>query len=144
MEYIRNENLRASLTPLLAFTFLIIALEQLPLVTGNIGTDFNFNFNIAQSLPFLTPLLSSPLIEEAVKQWTHLMSPVSLPTLPNVVLPQLDEGLSSLLSDLVSVIILIRMTKIVGVDRDAVIADKVAQVCREFPVRVIQTSLGLS
>ena len=121
MAYLQNKDLKRSLLPLFAASLILLLVEQIQLPGI---TDSNWDGLAAnlQSIPFLTSLLSVPF------------APPTTTSLPS----SSDMDLyGSVLMDIASMLFLVRMTKIIGVDRDAIIADKVSAVCREFPVRII-------
>lgn len=114
--YLKNAGLGRSLYPLLLVSLLFLGLEEIPL--------FSDSSVRASELP-----------------WS-VASPDYL---------GLDGGGSGIgiieniqrVLDYASMLVLVRMTKIIGTDRDAIIADKVLDVCREFPNQEIVVVIGM-
>jgi hypothetical protein len=109
------------------FPLLLVALTSSSLSLGLSMISLDVNMPIIESysnnIDISTPLIS----------W--LDSTISALTMTE--LPQGSEDILNTIIDVFSLFLLIRLAKIIGSDRDKIIASKVLAVCKEFPVYYI-------
>lgn len=115
--YWKNAGLGRSLYPLLVVSLLFLGLEEIPLFADNSVRASEF-------------------------PWAFTAPDVSLDSSPSGNGMSILEHMQRIL-DYSSMLVLVRMTKIIGTDRDAIIADKVVDVCREFPGQEIVVVIGM-
>ena len=121
--YTENINMVKSLLPLLLVAF---ASSSLSFGISMINLDLNI------PVPVESFLHSSDNIFFFTQLINWLDSTISA-----VVTTELPPGIENIIDpiiDVFSVFLLIRLAKIIGSDRDKIIASKVLSVCKEFPV----------
>ena len=150
----QNAQLSRSLRPFIALTVLLTAAEHLPIFTQTVDASVYHAYfpSFSQDLAWISsavhdlPATSISTVSAATSTATAATStsaaaaavvsaeavaePLSLAINFTEVL-----GFLQRVTDFLSVLMLIRMTKLIGADRDVIIADKVLAACREFPVR---------
>ena len=121
MAYVQNAQLSRSLRPFIALTILLTAAEHLPIFSETVDASmYTANIPMPQDLPWMV---------SATDAVTAVTEPLTLSIDFGKLLSTVQQ-----VTDFLSVLMLIRMTKIIGADRDVIIADKVLAACREFPV----------
>lgn len=149
--YLDNKKMLLSLVPLLAIALIVPILTDL--VPAIDGSDAAAAVDVATSIPpsFLqsiftegsTQLKAEDTLNNGahtggvidVFQQTWLFLSKELP--PDV------QFIVDTFIDLVSVLVLIRLAKIIGSDRDRIIASKIQDVCDEFPGSEIVAVVGM-
>jgi len=117
--YVQSSLLARSLRPIAYLAAGLMVIEQLPIFSSTVDAA-TFTANV--------PLPEIPWLSTAVDN-AHTPHFSSITFEPGKVYEILER-----LGNALSLLLLIRMTKIIGTDRDAIIADKVVSACKEFPV----------
>lgn len=144
--YARNYALLGSLLPIIILLvctslFNLLSLSGMeqeflpPLVSGQDITEMTSivqNIVGSNHIPLQTLTNVGQVAVDTVNtgwEWLQVIAVASLPT-------EVEHAIT-LLIDAAAVLILIRLSKLIGTDRDKIIASKVQEVCREFPVSFI-------
>lgn len=153
--YLENSQMLVSLAPLLAIALLVPVLSTLPFdqwaAAGDISNAVSSSsLDLASSLPTLSLPISNPLYHFALSYSNSLPDVDSSTSIFSQAMLFLSRELPAeveltvdTLIDIVSVLLLIRLAKIIGSDRDRIIAQKIQTVCDEFPGQDIVCVLGM-
>ena len=94
------------------------------------GFDNNYHVPLPELVPHSLNIFVDTLYSE-VLQWS------------NTELPAEVEFSVDTVVDIVSMLLLIRLTKIIGSDRDRIIAQKIQQACDEYPGQELVVVIGM-
>eukprot|EP01041_Mallomonas_annulata_P005373 gene5373-10741_t len=146
LAYSQNSKLSRSLKPFVALAAILFAVEQLPFFTEHADAavdtfsvpTLGFSDVLANTVSSLLPWLAIPSIATSESAIPAASASASI----SINLTETIEYIQRVV-DVLSLLMLIRMTKIIGTDRDAIIADKVNDACREFPGKEVVVVIGM-
>jgi hypothetical protein len=118
-----------SLAPLLA---IVVATSSI----GLIPFDDSSTANAASMAALEDPAAFAAAVANGPASWISILFSLFTMELP----PWLESTISSTI-DALALLVMIRMTKVIGTDRDCIIAKKIQEVADEFPVSVCFHSL---
>lgn len=126
--YFQSSLLARSLRPVAYLAAALMLIEQLPFMSSSVDAA-----TTTDTLPF-----------PAISWLSTAIDPTVIPYFSSIaVAPVKAYELFERYGNALSLLFLIRMTKIIGTDRDAIIADKVAKACKEFPGQEIVVVIGM-
>jgi hypothetical protein len=138
--YLENSSMLKSLLPIFAVLFVSTALGFIPFDdVDTIPTESTASAISASISSLFTP---SGVITSDVTAVANTVGFTGISILQNIIafftgdLPPEVEVVTSTMIDVFSVLVLIRMAKIIGTDRDCIIAKNVQTAAKEFPVSI--------
>eukprot|EP01038_Epipyxis_sp_PR26KG_P009989 gene9989-13441_t len=136
--YLQDKSMLKSLTPLLVLCLLTSSIGLIPSlalnnVNANDVTDLSAIATTASSFS-LSPVDHHEVVNSFLSWIMNILN--------TELSPQIELFVDSFI-DLMSVLLLIRLSKIIGEDRDRIIASKIKQVCEEFPGEEIVVVIGM-
>jgi hypothetical protein len=125
--YVENTEMLKSLAPILTVLLLSSAIGFLPFDDSASVSAATFDETVNAAL------------SGGPQSWLSAFMSLFTTQLP----PWLEGSISSVI-DVVALLVLIRMTKVIGTDRDCIIAKKVQEVAEQYPVSEIELNLVIS
>jgi len=133
LAYMQNKAMLQGLTPILIISLMTFVIGFIPFPSP--------------ILPYLDPASSSSSIDGFEYDGAaSAMAFNSAAWFYNVLFSELPEGIEHTLNsfiDLFSFLLLVRMSRLIGHDRDAIIAQKIQDACRDHPGQTIVVVIGM-
>jgi hypothetical protein len=128
--YIKKKSMAYSLVPLFAIMLISFGLSVLP---GNSIADTTMTTQSIQSIPFLDQF---PIIQPFQTQLVSTINKVNelFTILISAQIPPALQNSINIGADIFALLLLVRLGKLIGADRDRILAGNIQKVCQEFPV----------
>eukprot|EP00607_Mallomonas_marina_P004587 CAMPEP_0182425948 /NCGR_PEP_ID=MMETSP1167-20130531/12436_1 /TAXON_ID=2988 /ORGANISM="Mallomonas Sp, Strain CCMP3275" /LENGTH=274 /DNA_ID=CAMNT_0024607051 /DNA_START=616 /DNA_END=1440 /DNA_ORIENTATION=+ len=128
LAYMKDAKLSNSLRPIALIAMGLFLIEQLPIFSQTVDAAV-----LTTNVP-VPELHWDPTTQEEALTASSAMISIEF----GKIIESIQRSVDAL-----SILMLVRMTKIIGTDRDVIIAEKVMNTCREFPNKEIVVVIGM-